>query len=212
MTGYREFVSLRKVSIVIFSAIVVLALVFAGLWLCERSEIASVIDDEAVWDLRDSSPRMRIIVLEDGTVARFVAEDETTYTGDVQDTFTVDKEGASVEVWYACDGKGIVYLKDFGRVDAYAEPGGGPCSGTGGGPCSGTGGGPCSVVGSISGNGVGSCSGSGAVGTLVYEEGYVPETYRCLGYRDGWFKVGLTDGVVGYVNEKYIVWDAIDSF
>ena len=172
----------KKVTVVIFSAIVVLALVFAGLWLCERSKIASIIDDEAAWDLRDSSPRMKVIVLEDGTVARFVAEDESTYTGDVQDTFTVDKDDASVEVWYACDGQGIVYLKDFGKVAAYSEPDDG------------------------------GCSGSGVVGTLVYEEGYVPETYRCLGYRDGWFKVELAGGVVGYVSEKYLVWDAIDSF
>ena len=196
MAGYREFVSVKKVTVVIFSAIVALALVFAGLCLYDRSKIASIIDDEAAWDLRDSSPRMKVIVLEDGTVARFVAEDGTTYTGDVQDTFTVDKKDASVEVWYACDGQGIVYLKDFGKVAAYSEPGGGPCS----------------VVGSISGGGVGLCSGTGVVGMLVYEEGYVPETYRCLGYRDGWFKVELAGGVVGYVNEKYLVWDAVNSF
>lgn len=196
MAGHREFVSVKKVTVVIFSAIVALALVFAGLCLYDRSKIASIIDDEAAWDLRDSSPRMKVIVLEDGTVARFVAEDGTTYTGDVQDTFTVGKKDASVEVWYACDGQGIVYLKDFGKVAAYAEPGGGPCS----------------IVGSISGGGVGLCSGTGVVGMLVYEEGYVPETYRCLGYRDGWFKVELVGGVVGYVNEKYLVWDAVDSF
>lgn len=178
MAGHREFVSVKKVTVVIFSAIVALALVFAGLCLYDRSKIASIIDDEAAWDLRDSSPRMKVIVLEDGTVARFVAEDGATYTGDVQDTFTVDKKDASVEVWYACDGQGIVYLKDFGKVAAYSEPD----------------------------------DGGEVVGMLVYEEGYVPETYRCLGYRDGWFKVELAGGVVGYVNEKYLVWDAVDSF
>lgn len=101
----------------------VIAAAFIGyLLLHNKAEVADVISDELVWDLRDSSPQKKVIVTKDGTVARYVSEDETSYTGDIQDTFTVSKEEATVEIWYACEGKGIVFLKNEGTKPAYAAP------------------------------------------------------------------------------------------
>lgn len=52
---------------------------------------------------------------------------------------------------------------------------------------------------------------SGIVGSLVYEEGACPCVYDCLEYKDGWFKVSIS-GTEGYINEEYVLWDAIDTF
>jgi len=52
---------------------------------------------------------------------------------------------------------------------------------------------------------------SGAVGTMVYEEGYVPEVYKCLGYISGWFLTEI-DGQTGYIQEDLVTWDAVNTF
>lgn len=49
-----------------------------------------------------------------------------------------------------------------------------------------------------------------AVGKLVFERGYCPDSYSVAGYRDGWFAIGM-DGNIGYVREEYVWWDAIDT-
>lgn len=49
------------------------------------------------------------------------------------------------------------------------------------------------------------------IGHLVYEDGYVPETYRCMGKKKGWYKVSI-DGRVGFVCEKQVHWDGMDTF
>lgn len=49
------------------------------------------------------------------------------------------------------------------------------------------------------------------VGKMLYEEGYCPETYPCLGYLDGWFKTKV-DGKEGYIRESEVNWDAINTF
>lgn len=49
------------------------------------------------------------------------------------------------------------------------------------------------------------------VGHMVYEDGYVPETYPCLGKIRGWYKVKI-DGRDGYVAARSVNWDAIDTF
>ena len=103
-------------------AVGALALACAAVFLYERSKVALIIDDEVTWDLRDASPRKKVIIINGGEVARYVSEDETSYTGDIQDTFTVPKKEAEVETWYACDGKGIVYLSEPGEMPAYAVP------------------------------------------------------------------------------------------
>lgn len=52
---------------------------------------------------------------------------------------------------------------------------------------------------------------SSHVGTMIHEEGYVPEVYRCLGYVRGWFLVDISDKS-GFVREEFVAWDAINSF
>ena len=66
--------------------------------------------------------QMKVVILPDGTVARYVSEDETSYTATVQDTITVPKEGAKVETWSAADGRGVVYMKGPGCISIHAEP------------------------------------------------------------------------------------------
>lgn len=101
------------------SLLLILALVFSIKFLIERSSVTKVVDDEAMWDLRDASPCMKVIIANDGTVARYVSEDADSYVGDIQDTFTIPRNDAIVETWYASDGKGIVFLKDFGKRPVY---------------------------------------------------------------------------------------------
>ena len=114
---------MKKKSIVIaLVAFVVLALACTVVFLYERSRVAPVIDDEAAWDLRDASPHKKVIITNDGIVARYVSEDDTSYFGDIQDDFTVPKKDARVETWYACDGKGNVLLSEPGTEPVYAAP------------------------------------------------------------------------------------------
>lgn len=49
------------------------------------------------------------------------------------------------------------------------------------------------------------------IGQLIYEDGYVPETYPCLGKKHGWYKIKIND-MEGYVPDKLVEWDAIDTF
>lgn len=169
---------MRKRTIIIaFALVVVLALSAALLVMYERTKVAMIVDDEREWDLRDASPQMKVIISEGGMVARYLTEDEDNYIGDIQDTVWIPKSRAMVETWYASDGRGIVFLKEFGVVPSYAEPD----------------------------------STSDVVGNLIFEEGDCPYTYDCLEYKDGWFKV-LISGSEGYVNEEYVLWDAIETF
>lgn len=52
---------------------------------------------------------------------------------------------------------------------------------------------------------------SDVVGSLIYEEGLCPDVYDCLGFEDGWFRIRMS-GTEGYINEGYVLWDAIDTF
>ncbi|MBO5268063.1 MAG: hypothetical protein J6B13_04805 [Muribaculaceae bacterium] len=52
---------------------------------------------------------------------------------------------------------------------------------------------------------------SAVIGQMVYEDGYVPETYPCAGKHRNWFKVKI-DGTLGYVPANSVLWDAIDTF
>ena len=170
----------KKPVIFTLVAIVVLAIICAAAFLYERSKVALIIDDEAVWDLRDSlsaASQMKVVILQDGTAARFISEDESTYTCEIQDSFSVLKEEARVELWSASDGKGIVYLKEPGYRPSYSDP---------------------DLASTI-------------VLDLIYEEGCVPETYSCLGFEDGWYKINLGKSPA-YIEAQYVFWDAIDSF
>ena len=172
--------------IVVGALVVVVAGVLAAgfLQLRRQAAVADVISDEARWDYLDSlsaASQMKVVVLEDGMVARYVGEDEDAYTCDIQDTFFVGKDEACVELWSAADGKGVVFLKRLGSCPAYSSPD----------------------------------AAAEVVGELIYESGYVPDTYPCLGLElelgDGWYKIDL-GGRVAYVEAGYVYWDAIDSF
>ena len=106
-------------------SLAVLILAYCATFLYGRSKVAMIIDDEATWDVLDSllyATQMKVVILTDGTVARYVNEDEDTYTVDIQDSFLVRKEGTSVEIWSAAEGKGIVYMKTPGMVQVLYEP------------------------------------------------------------------------------------------
>ena len=167
----------KRTVIIALSAVIALALAAVLMFMYERTKVAMIVDDERAWDLRDASPQKKVIITEGGMVARYLTEDEDNYIGDIQDSVWIPKSRAMVETWYASDGRGIVFLKEFGAVPSYSEPD----------------------------------STSDVVGNLVFEEGDCPCTYDCLEYKDGWFKV-LISGSEGYVNEEYVLWDAIETF
>lgn len=168
---------MKKRFIIALIVVVALALISAVLAMYERTKVAMIVDDERAWDLRDASPQMKVIVTEGGMVARYLTEDEDNYIGDIQDSVWIPKSRAMVETWYASDGRGIVFLKEFGQTPAYAEPD----------------------------------STSSVVGKLISEEGDCPCTYDCLELKDGWFRIRIS-GTEGYINEEYVLWDAIDTF
>lgn len=115
----------KKTFVIGFVAIAVFALACCAIFLYERSRVAMIIDDEAAWDVRDSisnATQMKVVILPDGTVTRYVSEDEDSYMAELQDIFAVKKEGASVEIWSAAEGKGIVYMKTPGMVQVLYEP------------------------------------------------------------------------------------------
>lgn len=49
------------------------------------------------------------------------------------------------------------------------------------------------------------------IGHLVYEDGYTPETYQCLGKKRGWYKV-MVNGRIGFVRSNLVEWDGIATF
>ena len=102
--------------------VVVLAMACAAVFLYQRSKVALIIDDEAAWDLRDASPQKKVIISEGGMVARYLTEDEDNYIGGIQDTVWIPKSRAMVETWYACDGRGVVFLNEEGTKPAYEAP------------------------------------------------------------------------------------------
>lgn len=166
----------KKTLITASATAVILAVAFWVIQSYVRTKVAQIVDDERAWDLRDASPQKIVIISEDGTVARYLAEDEDMYIGELQDTVRIPKSGSKVVTWYACDGQGTVCLCEEGERPAYAEPD----------------------------------STSQTVGRLTYMSGCCPDTYKCLGYMDGWFKISIS-GTEGYISDKHVCWDAIDT-
>ena len=54
-------------------------------------------------------------------------------------------------------------------------------------------------------------AGCEVIGEILYDEGYCPESYPCLGYKPGWFKVEFC-GSEGFVSESLCTWDFADRF
>lgn len=70
----------KKKNCLSLASVLLLALVLCAVFLYERSKVAMIIDDEAAWDVRDSlsnATRMKVIILSDGTVARYAGEDNS---------------------------------------------------------------------------------------------------------------------------------------
>lgn len=173
---------MKKKFIRIFIIIIAVLLMAGGvIFLYERSKVAMIIDDEAAWDVRDSlsnATQMKVIILPDGTVARYVSEDDSSYTADIQDTFSVPKDGVRVETWSAGDGQGVVFPKAPGKVQVLCEPH------------------PAAEVKCV----------------ITYEEAMCPSTYGCLGMTDGWYEINLGENGRGFVQARFMDWDAIDTF
>ena len=118
------------------------------------------------------------VVVKDGECQGVLIEEKAdTYIVSVQDDIEIPKEGASVELWKAADGKGVVCLKDWGSESIYASPD----------------------------------ASSEVIGTTTYEEGELPETYKCLGLENGWFKIQFADRQ-GYIQAEKVDWAALDTF
>ena len=52
---------------------------------------------------------------------------------------------------------------------------------------------------------------STVIGQISYEDGYVPETYPCLGKTDEWYKIKVNDKI-GYVRHDLVEWDGMNTF
>ena len=52
---------------------------------------------------------------------------------------------------------------------------------------------------------------STVIGQISYKDGYVPETYPCLGKTDEWYKIKVGNKV-GFVRHDLVEWDGIDTF
>ena len=118
------------------------------------------------------------VVIKDGECLGVLKEEKAdAYIISVQDDIEIPKTGASVELWKASDGKGVVCLKDWGSESIYDSPD----------------------------------ASSEVIGTATYEEGYLPETYECLGLENGWFKIRFGDRQ-GYIQAEKVDWTALDTF
>lgn len=52
---------------------------------------------------------------------------------------------------------------------------------------------------------------AGTIGEIIYESGYVPDAFNCLGYTRGWFRIGF-EGAEGYLKEEDSDWDFVNRF
>jgi len=133
--------------------------------------VISKVQDES------GGPEMKVIVDNEGNIGRYIGENGTSYQGEIQDSYWVEKDKAKTETMKACEGQGILTLKDTGKKPVFSRPD----------------------------------TKSDAVGTMIHEQGYVPEVYRCLGYIRGWFLADV-DGISGFIQEGLVNWDAINTF
>lgn len=63
------------------------------------------------------------VVIKGGEVAGLLVEEKkNSYVVSVQDDVEISKRGAHVELWKASDGKGAVWLKDWGKQNVFARP------------------------------------------------------------------------------------------
>lgn len=125
----------------------------------------------------NGGPEMKVIIDTEGYVGRYIGENETSYQGEIQDTYWIDKNKARIELMKASEGQGIITLENFGTQPVFCRPD----------------------------------TKSDVIGTMIFEQGYVPEVYRCLGYACGWFLTDI-DGKSGFIREELVGWDSINSF
>jgi len=135
--------------------------------------------EPAITNIADGNggPEMKVIIDDTGTMGRYISENETSYIGEIQDEYQIEKDKASTTIVKACEGRGILTLKDPGKKSAFELPD----------------------------------AKAEVIGTLIHEEGYIPEVYNCLGYIKGWFLAEI-DGKTGFIQEEFVIWDAVNSF
>jgi len=125
----------------------------------------------------NGGPEMKVIIDNEVNIGRYISENESSYQGEAQDSYWIEKDKARTEMIRACEGQGILTLKDTGKKPVFSRPD----------------------------------TMSDAVGTMIHEQGYVPEVYLCLGYFKGWFLADV-DGKPGFIPEEMVSWDPINSF
>ena len=69
------------------------------------------------------SQSMKMVVDANGNiVGRYVSTNADTYTVDVQDTYDVPKEGNKIVTFSAENGDGVIWCKNFGKVNVRSVP------------------------------------------------------------------------------------------
>lgn len=129
----------------------------------------------------------KVVVNSDGVaVGRYVRANAHTYTVIQQDTLEIEKDGLKVVTYSAKNGQGFVYADRPINVNVRSIP---------------------SVSGDIVGILYGSYYGK-------YDESYppIPDVGECLGKNNGWYKIRMEDGKIGYVRHDLVTWDAIITF
>lgn len=127
--------------------------------------------------IRYVAPSMFVVLRDDEPLGQLIKTMEDCYEIETQEITEIPKEGVEVRHWSAYDGKGVVYPKNPGTVQVYAEP----------------------------------SADAQFIGEIKYEEGFCPDTFKCLGYVRDWFRIEY-NGVEGYVEEKVAEWDFADRF
>jgi len=70
----------------------------------------------------DSGPEMKVSIDNEGNIGRYLGENENSYHGEIQDEYRVEKSKARIEIFKACDGKGILTLKEPGKKPVFNRP------------------------------------------------------------------------------------------
>jgi len=70
----------------------------------------------------DGGPEMNVIIDTDGTIGRYIGENENSYHGEIQDDYWISKDKARIDTIKACEGQGILTLKDNGKKPIFSRP------------------------------------------------------------------------------------------
>lgn len=82
----------------------------------QGNPVISKIQDE------NGGPEMKVIIDDEGNPGRYIGENDTSYQGEAQDSYWIEKNKARTEIMKACEGQGILTLKDTGRKPVFSRP------------------------------------------------------------------------------------------